>query len=445
LISPTKTSVCVIGIWHLGSVYSSCIAELGYNVIGVDTDACKVKNLNRGIPPLFEPNLAELINKNVLAGRLCFTSDYSEAVSKARFIFITFDTKVDDEDVVNLTEVYSTALHLAKYIQGGSTIIVSSQVPVGTCEKLSYMIKKQNPSADFKLAYVPENLRLGQAIDRFMHPERIVIGADEKETQDIVEEFFSIITDPKLKMSLRSAEMAKHALNVYLATTISFGNEIANLCDETGADALQVAEALRLDSRIGKKAMIKPGLGFAGGTLARDLKVLQKLGQTTNCKTPLVNAVLEVNYKQNQLVAEKLKKIYGSIENLTVAVFGLTYKAGTSTLRRSSALEIIRSLSSEGAKIKAYDPKADLREVAEQFTFEFFTEPFEAAKNADALIFVTDWPEFRKLDFLSLKAVMNKPVIIDAQNMLDANFLSEIGFTYLGVGRGQKLTQSVFA
>jgi UDPglucose 6-dehydrogenase len=270
-----------------------------------------------------------------------------------------------------------------------------------------------------------------------MNPEWIVIGADNESTLDKVEEFFSVVKAPKIKMDLRSAEMTKHALNAFLATSISFINEIANLCDEVGADALKVANALRLDSRIGPRALLKPGLGFAGGTLARDLKTLQKIGRRVGYQTHLIDGVLMVNQRQNRMIVEKLRKIFGSLQNLTVGVFGLTYKAGTSTLRRSASLEIIRDLTDGGAKVKAYDPKADLREIQGRIDFEFYPDPWAVASGSDALIFVTDWPEFKQLDFSRVKSVVKKPVVIDAQNMLDAERLIQMGFIYIGVGRGQ--------
>jgi UDPglucose 6-dehydrogenase len=437
-----NVNVCVIGIWHLGSVNSACLAELGYQVVGFDKDKDKVENLNKGIPPLFEPGLGDLILKNVSLNRLKYTTNLRSALAGANFVLIAFDTRVDDNDEVDLSEVYDSVTALAEWLEDGSVVMISSQVPVGTCEAIKSIIKRKKPSLDFDVACVPENLRLGQAINRFMNPERIVIGADNEVTQNKVDAFFSVIKDQKLKMNLRSAEMTKHALNAFLATSISFANEIANICDEVGADALKVAEALRLDSRIGPKAMLKPGLGFAGGTLARDIKVLQKLGKEAGYETRLINGVFEVNRQQNKMIVGKLLKIYGSIHNLNVGVFGLTYKAGTSTLRRSASLEIIKDLVSCGAKIKAYDPKADLREIQGQIEFEFCSDPFEAAKDADAIIFVTDWPEFKELDFSRLKMLMRKPVLIDAQNMLDSESLIQKGFVYLGVGRGQSFSVS---
>jgi UDPglucose 6-dehydrogenase len=429
--------VCVVGIWHLGSVYSGCLAELGCLVIGVDRDKDKVRNLNRGVPPLFEPGLGEVILKNIRLNRLSYTVDLKRAVVGASFVLIAFDTRVDENDEVDLSGVYDIAAELSEWLENGSIVIVSSQVPVGTCEEIKSLIRQKRPSLNFDVAYVPENLRLGQAIARFMNPERIVIGADNESTLDRVEEFFSVVKAPKIRMNLRSAEMTKHALNAFLATSISFINEIANLCDEVGADALKVAEALRLDSRIGTKAMLRPGLSFAGGTLARDLKVLQKLGWKVGYETRLINSVLEVNRQQNRIIAGKLRKIYGSLENLTVGVLGLTYKAGTSTLRRSASLEMIRDLTVGGAKVRAYDPKADLNEIQGHREFEFCSDPLAMASGSDALIFVTDWPEFKELDFSRIKSLMKKPVVVDAQNMLDAESLIQMGFIYLGVGRGR--------
>lgn len=431
------SKVCVVGIWHLGSVYSACLAELGYSVVGVDRDQNRVENLNKGGTPLFEPGLGELVAKNIRLGRLGYTADLRDALVGASFVVIAFDTRVNEKDEVDLSEVYDTATKIAEWLENGSIIIVSSQVPVGTCEEIKSQIRQKRHSLDFDVACVPENLRLGQAIERFMNPERIVIGADNDNTLDRVEAFFSVVKASKIRMNLRSAEMTKHALNAFLATSISFINEIANLCDEVGADALLVAEAMHLDSRIGPKAMLKPGLGFAGGTLARDLKVLQKLGRKMGCQTHLINGVLDVNQQQNRMIAGKLRRIYGSLQNLTVGVLGLTYKAGTSTLRRSASLEIIKDLTDGGARVKAYDPKADLRELKGPREFEFCSDPFEVAHGSDALVFVTDWPEFKELNFSRVKSLMKKPVVVDAQNMLDAERLIQMGFVYLGIGRGQ--------
>ncbi len=433
----SSEKICIIGIWHLGAVYSACLANLGYDVVGVDKDAKKVKDLIDGIPPLFEPGLEELIKANISRRRLSYTTDLSHAARGADYVLITFDMPVDDNDEVDLSEIFDTAAELAKYLEDNATVIISSQVPIGTCEQIKALIKKEIPSLDFDIACSPENLRLGQAIDVFNNPERIVIGADNPATLDKAERLFAPVGAPMVRMNLRSAEMTKHALNAFLATSISFANEIANLCDEVGADALKVAEALRTDSRIGTKARLLPGLGFAGGTLARDLKVLKGIGDKTGYETDLINSVLRVNQRQNKLVVRKLKKVYHSLRGLNIAVLGLTYKPGTSTLRRSVALEIISDLTDEGAMIKAYDPKADLNEIKSHREFEFCADPYQAAKGTNAMVIITEWPELRELDFALLKTTMKNPVLIDANNILDADRVINLGFTYFGVGRGK--------
>jgi len=431
--------VCVIGIWHLGSVTSGCLADLGYSVMGVDQDSKKVEELNKGVPPLFEPGLPELLTDSIKAKRLSYTTDLSKALKGAHYVLITFDTPVNEQDEVDLSEIFDTASELSRYLENNSVIIVSSQVPVGTCEQIKSTIKENNPSLNFDIAYSPENLRLGKAIECFKVPERIVIGADNNPTLDRVEAFFGVINAPKLRMNLRSAEMTKHALNAFLATSISFANEIANICDEVGADAMKVATALRTEGRIGKGIPLFPGLGFAGATLARDMKVLKKLGIRHGYETPLVDGVLKVNERQNGVVVRKLEKIYGSIENLTVGVLGLTYKAGTSTLRRSASLEIIKELTDKGATVKAYDPKAASDEIQLHKEFKFCPDAYSVARDSDALVIITEWPEFKELNFDLIRSIMKKPVLIDAKNILDDEQLISKGFLYSGVGRGQKL------
>lgn len=424
--------VCVIGIWHLGSVYSACLADLGYQVIGIDNNMERVKKLNQSISPLFEPDLQELIAKNIASKKLCYTTDLA-LTKDADYICITFDALVNDQDEVNLSEIFDTIGKL--YLKQNAIIIVSSQVPVGTCEKIRLLIQKKNPTVD--IAYSPENLRLGQAIDCFKNPERIVIGADNKITLDKAKELFSVIKTPVIEMSLRSAEMVKHALNAVLATSISFGNEIGNICDEVGADAIKVVQALHADSRIGSKLPLSPALGFAGGTLARDLKGLQKIGKEKGYETLLINSVLEVNQRQNGVVVRKLEKIYGSVKGLTIGILGLTYKPNTSTLRRSSSLEIIKELVMKGAKVKAYDPKADMNEVHEHIEYEFCIDAQDVASDSDALVLITEWAEFKDLDYDQLKYIMKNPVFIDTKNFLDDERMLAKGYSYFGIGRGK--------
>lgn len=428
--------VCVIGIWHLGAVVSACLAHLGYSVVGVDVDRRRIEGLNDGLPPLYEPGLEELLTANIAAKRLSYTTDLKEALRGAHYVLITHDTPVDEDDEVNLTEIQASAASAAPYLEGGALVIVSSQVTLGTCERIEAIIRNANPSLGFAVAYVPENLKLGQAIRRFLHPDMIVIGANAAAAQDGVEELFAPIDGPRVRMDLKSAEMTKHTINAFVATSISFANEVANLCDEMGADARKVIAALRLDQRVGSEAPLRPGLGFAGGTLARELKTLRRLGQKCGYRTSLINGVLAVNEDQNRRLTQRLRKIYPSLQELTIGVLGLTYKAGTSTLRRSPALRMVKEFVHDGARVKAYDPKADEQELRLHNELQLCHDPYAVATDSDALILATEWPQFKELDLASIRSSMRKPVILDCHNMLDDRQMAQLGFIYLGVGRG---------
>lgn len=428
--------VCALGIWHLGAVASTCLADLGFQVVGVDQDPARVEELNRGCPPLFEPGLEELLVRNLAAGRLRYTTDVEEGVRGADYVLIAYDTPVDERDEVDLSGLFATAEALALHLTAGATLVVSSQVPVGTCEKLAETVSAVNPSLAFGIACVPENLRLGQAIERFRHPDMIVIGSDDSRTLTKVAELFASIEAPKINVSLRTAEMTKHAINAYLATCISFANELAVLCDMVGADALKVAEALRMDARVSPRAPLLPGSGFSGGTLARDVKVLRRLGRQHDYPPPLFDGVWEANQRQAQAPVRRLKEVYPALRGQTVTVLGLTYKPGTSTIRRSAALEVIRTLASEGAKVLAYDPKADPEELAHHQGFTICSCVEDAARGSDALLLMTPWPEFRELNFSQLGESMKSRVFIDTHNYLDGKSLAEKGFRYLGVGHG---------
>ncbi len=430
--------VCVIGLWHLGLVTAACLADLGRTVTGFDSDPQLIEGLRSGRLPLFEPGLEELVAKGIRQRRLWFTADPQAALAEAEYALIAHDTTVDEHDESDLSQVMAAASLLAEHLKDGSIVVISSQVPVGTCERIQATIRRGRPSLDFGIAYVPENLRLGQAIERFMKPDMVVIGSENSGTVSAVDRLLEGIDAPRVVVGIRTAEMTKHALNAFLATCISFANEMANLCDEVGADALDVARALHHDRRLGPLAPLRPGLGFAGGTLARDLKTLRGLGKRNGTKTPLIDGVLRVNEQQNRVVVRKLSQLFRSLEGLTVGVLGLTYKPGTSTLRRSVALEIIGELTALGAAVKAHDPRVNLEELPDTPNFQFCPDPYAVADGSDALVIVTEWPEFRDLDYAALKERMRNPVLVDAQNMLDATEMTQMGFRYLGVGRGSR-------
>src|SRR5690349_12109024 len=433
--------VCIIGIWHQGAVAAACLADLGYSVVGVEQDGLRVQNLNVGKAPLFEPGLDDLLSKGIRSGNLSFTTSLREGLSETHNVLIMFDTAVDENDEIDLRGIFTTAQEMAPYLLPDSLILVTAQVPVGTCRQISKLIQEVNPQPSFEIAYIPENLRLGQAIDRFLHPPLPVMGADHAETLDRLEKLLSVLPVTWMRVDLQTAEMTKHALNAFLAVSICFANELGNICDAVGADGIKIAQALRLEPRIGSKAMLFPGLGFSGGTLARDMRTLQHLGDRFEIETSLIDGAWKSNQLQNRSVVRNLKKTFGSLAGLKVGVLGLTYKPDTSTLRRSASIEIIREILSEGAEVNAYDPKADPHELENFSEIHVYPNAYSAAEDCDVLILITPWPEFRSLDYQRIFSLMKKPVIFDTQNVLDPNALSAIGFSYSGIGRGAGLLQ----
>jgi len=430
--------IAAVGLWHQGAVAAACLAELGHDVVGADHDAERIEHLSAGRAPLYEPGLDELLQDMLHSGRLRFTADVASAVRGRPFVLLAFDTPVDDEDRTDLSEVFETVKKIAPHLEPETVVWVTAQVPVGTCDTLAEMIRDTNPSVRIRLAYSPENLRLGQAIERFRNPPLPVLGADEEETLDRLEGLLSALPVRWQRVSLRTAEMVKHALNSFLATTITLGNEIGNLCDEVGADGKRVAEVLRLEPRVGPKAMLFPGLGFSGGTLARDLQALRRLGDEVELDTYLLDGVWTANQSQNGLVLRKLRKAFGDLAGRRVTVLGLTYKPDTSTLRRSAALDVIADLVRNNVRVSAHDPRADREELARHREFAFHENVYDAIRGAEALVIMTPWPEYRNLDFKKVHEMMSRALVVDAHNMLDAEALTAMGYTYLDVGRGRQ-------
>lgn len=415
-------------------MYSACLAKLGYKVAATDADQRVVENLRQTKVPVAEPGLDNLIREGITEGNLSFVGDLENAVRTADFVVIAYDTPLDTEDRVDLSLVLD-AVNRVRNAVTRATIVVSSQVPIGTCERMVAMLS--GGAGPLDLAYVPENLRLGRAIECFMNPDRIVIGSDSPSAIAKVRALFAPIHAKVIEMDLRSAEMSKHVLNAFLGTAISFANEIGNLCDMLGADALKVAEALKSDSRIGSKLPLRPGLGFAGGTLARDLRILQTTGMQHGCETLLVDSVLRVNESQNASILGRLRKVVGRFDGKSIGVLGLTYKAGTSTLRRSAALGIIKSLQQEGALVKAFDPGVSASEIASE-NLCMCGDAYAACENADVLVILNDCEDFAKLDFKKIRQLMKEPLLFDAQNLLDQDKILGDGLRYVGIGRGMR-------
>ncbi len=426
----------VIGCWHQGVVGAACLADMGFNVLAADRDAARIAVFQSGKSPLYEPGLDDLIRKGLDARRLRFTADVAEAARGREFVFLMFDTPVDQNDQVDLTIVFETAAEIAPVLADDMVLYVTAQVPVGSCDRIREIIRQKRPGLKFAIAYSPENLRLGQAIERFRKPPLPVLGSDDPAALDRLEQLLAPMGVRWERVNLRTAEMTKHALNSFLAVSICFANELGNLCDEVGANGFRLAEVLRLEPRIGAKAMLFPGLGFSGGTLARDMQTLRGLGDRAGFDTKLLDGAWESNRNQNQLVRRKLKQALGALAGKKAAVFGLTYKPDTSTLRRSASLEIIGDLVREGMVVCGHDPKADRAELAQHKEFTFNEDPYEAAREADAVVLITGWTDYKTLDYARIRKNMRGAVLLDTQNMLDADKLGALGFVYLDVGRG---------
>jgi len=440
-----KPRVCVVGLGHQATVLSACFADTGYQVTTVGDDVSAVASLCKGIPAFHEPELRNLIRRNLKVGRLLFTCDYSQALSQAEFVFIAIDTPVNSHDEPELQEVLEAGRNIGQFRSGDIVLCVASQVPVGTSERLADIVRKEKSAYRCDLAYIPEFLRLGEAVETFFHADRFIVGSKEPKVAERVAELYRPLKRPIVVTGLRSAEMAKHASNTYLATAISFVNEISDLCDRVGADVSEVVKGMKFDRRIGAHAYLNPGLGFAGGTLGRDICALQELGRQYNCRMQLMDAVMSVNRERALVVKKHLLNSYPSIRGRCIGVLGLTYKPGTNTLRRSIAEEIISDLLEEGAEVRAYDPLADLGNGNSVPGLTIFPDPYLLAGNCDALVLVTGWDGIFELDWPRLRSAMRQPIFVDTRNLFDPRQMSDLGFTYSGIGRGTSLSSAARA
>lgn len=431
----SRQTVCVIGIWHLGVVNAVGFAEKGYRVIGLEFDPDKAARLQQGIPPLFEPGLDELLHRYLQLEQLRFTSE-AQAVAEADYVVIAYDSPVNERDEVDITPVVTAAQTIAKLLRPRTPVVITSQIPLGSSEEIEASIRASNPAWESGVVYTPENLRLGAAIGRFLQPDMLVLGSNREQAGAAARALYEPFHTEKVPLDLRSAEMVKHALNTFLATSITFINEMANLADRLGADAVAVGQALKLDKRIGKGALLTPGLGFSGGTLARDVIQLSKFAAQFDYPAHLLKAIWEVNEGTFEEIRIKLQKKLGNLTGKKIGILGLTYKAGTSTVRRSPALKVTDLLSQAGAHCQGYDPKASPEELEQYRTLVTRAHTIqELADQADALVLVTEWPEFRELDYAALARMMKKPILVDSKNYLDPLKLMAAGFDYQGFGR----------
>ncbi len=425
--------VAVVGLWHLGTVTAACLAEAGHDVVGVDPDAGVVSGLQAGRLPVAEPGLAELTAKHVASGRLRFATAPA-AVADRDVVWVTYDTPVDEEDRADVAHVTSRVEALFPHLRDGAVVLVSSQVPVGTTRRLADGFAASCPGVDVGFAYSPENLRLGTAIEVFTKPDRVVLGARRPRDRERLAELLAPVTARLEWMSVESAEMTKHALNAFLATSVAFANEVARVCEHVGADADEVARGLRTEARIGPRAYVKAGPAFAGGTLARDCVFLRDLSRAQGRAASLFGAVLESNADHRRWAGRRLRELLGDLRGRRIALLGLTYKPGTDTLRRSSALELATELREAGAQVVAHDPT--VRAVPAGLAWlELAPDPLAAARGAAALVVCTPWPEFRSLDAKALAAALAGGPVLDSAGFLEAT-LRGVDLKFFRVGKG---------
>lgn len=426
-MAPTAAmKVAVVGLWHLGTVTAACCAAAGHEVIAFDEDEDVVGNLQNGTLPVSEPGLCNLVAAGLAAGTLRFTDDPAKA-SDSEVIWICYDTPVDENDVPDTEFVHSRISRVLSFVRPGALVLISSQLPVGSTAKL----ERSHP--DFVFAYSPENLRLGKAIEVFTKPDRVVIGVRKPESQAKLTLLFATFTNRLEWMSVESAEMTKHALNAFLATSVAFINEIASICEKTGADALEVERGLKSDVRIGTKSYLHPGSAFAGGTLARDVRSLLSVAEERQIPAHLLSGVLTSNSIHSLWAQNRFLEILGNLEGKTVAVLGLTYKPGTNTLRRSMSVDICRWLMSGGARVQAFDP-AVTELPADLKTIRLVNELDVALDEADAVLVATAWPEFRSLPAAAFPQRMRRAVVLDPARHLEAILKGERGVEYHAIG-----------
>ncbi|HLX55709.1 MAG TPA: UDP-glucose/GDP-mannose dehydrogenase family protein [Ktedonobacteraceae bacterium] len=438
-------TICVIGTGYVGLVTGTCFADLGNHVTCVDIIPEKIQRLREGVLPIYEPGLEEMVERNVNAGRLYFTTDYSEGLDNADFIFIAVNTPSNaTQGGADMRYVESAARSIAQELDHYAVIINKSTVPVGSGDVVTRIIRKNlgRPDAQFAVVSNPEFLREGSAILDFQTPDRVVLGSSDQEAARKVATLYLPLRAPIVITDLYTAEMIKYASNAFLATKISFINEIAQICERLGADVKEVAAGMGYDKRIGR-AFLDAGLGYGGSCFPKDVRALAYMADEAGLHPQLLHAVMDINHDQRRLVVTKLTSILGSLRGCTVAVLGLAFKPNTDDMREAASVDIIRWVTSQGADVRVYDPVAMTtgREALEREgvrieQVQFCQHAYEAAEGADALVIITEWNEFKSLDMPQIRAAMRRPVVIDGRNVYEAAEMNRLGFIYRGMGRG---------
>jgi UDPglucose 6-dehydrogenase len=432
--------ISVIGTGYVGLVAAVGLADFGNTLIGVDIDREKIEQLNRGVSPIYETGIEEYLNRNIKAGRLVFTTDLADAIEKADVIFIAVGTPSMDDGEVDMSQIKAVIASIGEHLHSYKVIVTKSTVPIGTNRWIKKEIAGRGGTDDFDVVSNPEFLREGKAVHDFFHPDRIVVGYESRRARDYMEDIYRplyLIQTPFVWCNLETAELVKYASNTFLATKITFINQMANLAEAIGADIHMIAKSMGMDGRISPK-FLHPGPGFGGSCFPKDTKALVHMGEKCGVDMSLVKEAIRANEKQKLHMVEKLKKLTGKLSGKTIAVLGLAFKAETDDVRDSPACTIVRKLLEEGAAIRAHDPKAidNFKHMFSGPSIAYFTDEFDAVENADAIMILTEWNEYRNLDCEQIRKKVRNTIIVDTRNVLDADHVKKLGFTYMGLGRG---------
>jgi len=430
--------IAVIGTGYVGLVTGACFAEFGVDVTCVDVDAGKIDKLNNGSIPIYEPGLDQIVEKNVKAGRLAFTTDIAAAVAGARVVFLAVGTPPKPDGSPDMSYYQQAAKDVAQAINGYKVLVTKSTVPIGTGKWLHLFVTENlNVETEFGVASNPEFLREGAAIDDFMRPDRVVIGSNDERAVEVMKELYRplyLVETPIIITSLEAAELIKYAANAFLATKITFINEVANLCDAIGCDVHDVARGMGMDNRIGRK-FLHPGPGYGGSCFPKDTRALTTVADHFGVETRIVDAVIEANERQRDAMIPKIQKLVGDLDGKKIAVLGLSFKPETDDMRESPAIEIIAEMIRRGASVKAFDPVA--MEESKHFIegIDYASDEYDAISGADALVIITEWNQFRALDLEKVKELLAAPKIADLRNIYEPSDMRAMGFEYVGVGR----------
>ena len=436
-------NIAVIGTGYVGLVTGGCLAQLGMNVICMDIDADKIKELKEGIIPIYEPGLEEIIRENYSTGRLRFTTSIKEAVDYAKVIFIAVGTPPKQDDSADLKFVHQAVQDIARNMEDYKVIVNKSTVPIGTGryvkKEIEDILEQRNKTFGFDVVSNPEFLREGTAVKDFLKPDRIVIGVDSEASLKLMKKIYEVqiqLDIPIIVTNLETAEMIKYAANAFLATKISYINEIADMCDLCNADISIVSKAMGLDSRIGPR-FLNPGPGYGGSCFPKDTKALVKIGKSLGYIPKIIESTVEVNDNQSIMMFKKIKDTIGSLENKVITILGIAFKPETDDIREAPAINIIKLLLENGVRIKAFDPKAmeNAKKTYPELEIEYCRELYSACEDSDCIVLVTEWQEFIDLDFSKLKAIVRTPIFIDLRNAYMPSFVKNLGFIYKGVGR----------